>query len=429
MTPEQEWLSKYDMNTGKLKENLSFECMDWVRKNNERTDELISNYLTNKRSNKLFDLYNSICTAIKYYLDMPDDTISMLSIWIISTHFHSKFNTFPLLYFNAMKGSGKSRILKLISHLGLGCRGEITASISEASLYRADKRVICIDEFELSRQEKNELVLFLNSAYKKGSRVNRSESSEKGKSSFDQVSFDLYRPVVIANINGLDSVLEDRALIIILEHSFDDSITRKIEDYEYRLKDLINELKTLSSDGSDRSDMNDSMSAYINNWNDYVDSRKGHVKPLSLVSLPSSCHKFYENVYDANLSGRTLELCFPLLLVASIISEDVFNNLLSIFKKTAKIRRQSNLEDIHVQIYRFISTKLKDTFYNPTLLFNEFQSFCAVPTSMNVSSFSKALNRLLLISDTKRDSKQRTIKLDIDKAKLKIGLFDAEYET
>ncbi|KKK91466.1 hypothetical protein LCGC14_2712680 [marine sediment metagenome] len=58
-----------------------------------------------------------IIKILKNYLDLREDYYPIVAIWIIGTYLHKQFQSFPYLFFNAMKGSGKTRTLGLISWL------------------------------------------------------------------------------------------------------------------------------------------------------------------------------------------------------------------------------------------------------------------------------------------------------------------------
>jgi len=83
----------------------------------------------------------------KKKFDIEEQHYKIIALWIIGTYFHKQFATYPYLFFNAPKSSGKSRLLKLVA--SLSWNGRYLISISEAVLFRtASKRTFCIDEFE-----------------------------------------------------------------------------------------------------------------------------------------------------------------------------------------------------------------------------------------------------------------------------------------
>ena len=117
--------------------------------------------------------YHKIKKILKEYMDLDEEYYSLISIWIIGTYLHKHFPSYPYLYFNATKSSGKTRMLKIISNLAKN--GKVAGSMTESVLFRTAKnRTICIDEFEKMDAKGNEnLKLLLNSAYKRGIQVER----------------------------------------------------------------------------------------------------------------------------------------------------------------------------------------------------------------------------------------------------------------
>ena len=159
------------------------------------------------------------------------------------TYLHKQFNAYPYLFVNAMKGSGKTRLLKLIA--ALSSNGEITAALSQAVLFRtSNDTTMCIDEFEnIGSREKSDLREILNACYKKGSKVKRMRK-KKTIDGEQQVieEFELYRPLAMANIWGMEEVLGDRCISYLLEKSSNPIITKLIEDFDDN--DCIKSIKT-----------------------------------------------------------------------------------------------------------------------------------------------------------------------------------------
>ena len=165
---------------------------------------------------KLPVAYRLIREIFKTYLDITSDDAHILALWIIAANYKDAFLTFPILYLNASKGSGKTRVLKLIA--ALLPSSIIATSLTESALFRIAqvRDCILIDEAErLTSKEKISLKELLNSCYKKSGKILRVEG--------DKIKvvreFDMYRAVALANIWGLDSVLEDRCISIQLQKS------------------------------------------------------------------------------------------------------------------------------------------------------------------------------------------------------------------
>ena len=98
-----------------------------------------------KNKEDLATAYKNIVDILKEYLDIKKEYYNIIALWIIGTYFHDKFPSYPYLFFNAMKGSGKSRTINLITCLSKG--GEMLNSLTEAVLFRT-KGTLAIDECE-----------------------------------------------------------------------------------------------------------------------------------------------------------------------------------------------------------------------------------------------------------------------------------------
>ncbi len=174
--------------------------------------------------------YPIIVKLLKKYMIMKEDDYLFVTLWIIGTYFHKDFSAYPYLFFNAMKGSGKSRVLSLITHL---CGGKKLNSLTEATLFRT-KGMIAIDEFEaIGRKGSENLRELLNSAYKKGDTVIRMKkiNSKEGETQ-EPEEFEVYRPIAMANIYGMNDVLGDRCIELILEKSEEKKVVTLLEDFD-----------------------------------------------------------------------------------------------------------------------------------------------------------------------------------------------------
>jgi hypothetical protein len=372
----------------------------------------------------LEEIYKELSEKLDYYVDTSQDSKLLIKLWILASHFHNNFPTFPILYLNAMRGCGKTRLLNFISHTSLGTIGNVQNSISESALFHSAGNTLAIDEIEPKGVEKSNLNLLLNSCYKKGTKVSRmNKVKDNKKEGYEKEEHSLYMPVVLANIYGIDRVLEDRALIVVLERSFNPVITNRIEDFDRRLAGLKVKLRLLSSDTMTRMT---GVTHIIDGWNDYIDSLSisnyaSQVSQVSQVSL-------YKRIFEAGINGRTMELCFPLLITASLVSEEVFTQALNIFSSINKKRRETELDEEHIQIYRFVSTlgMQLENFETAHNLLERFKVFVGYDTRLNPTSFSMALERLQLIKERKRTGTQRLLRLDVKKASQIIGLFEGQ---
>ncbi len=153
---------------------------------------------------------------ISSYLDMSDSELQTVALWCEAANFCKHFGSFPELYINGGKQTGKTRLLNLLQAL---IPNSIKAvGMSESAMFRKADEVdaMLLDEAEdLASKEKKTIKDLLNVCYKSGAQVYRTE----GKSTKYVVGYPVYCAVALANISGLDSVLEDKCITIIMQRS------------------------------------------------------------------------------------------------------------------------------------------------------------------------------------------------------------------
>jgi len=163
-----------------------------------------------------------IYKKLKEYIDFDDERYyDLLTFWSMGTYFFEFFNTFPYLFINGVKRSGKTTILKVLEKI---CFNAIqTGNISASSVFRLADTVrptLLIDEADALINPKNSesLRLMLLNGYKKGNYIIRTE--QRGdRINFDVIKFNVYCPKVLVNIRGIDDVLEDRTIYINIQRT------------------------------------------------------------------------------------------------------------------------------------------------------------------------------------------------------------------
>jgi hypothetical protein len=328
-----------------------------------------------------------------------------------------------------MKGSGKTRTLSLISKLSKN--GEILTSLTEAVLFRS-KGTLCVDELEKTEgKEKLALRELLNSAYKKGIKVKRTKQTKNG--GYEIEEFNVFRPIVMANIWGLENVLGDRCIRIILEKSSKREITKIIEDF-----DENDEILNITSHLKGICDISDVDIMVLENpkrhWNRYIKSKNSPSKDVTNVSKVYNVNNV-NNVNNNNLfikidktqlSGRDLELFYPLFIIANNCGK--LDEILKISQKIMSERKDIDIEENRdVQLIEFISQYKNEDFVSVTKLTNEFREVLGIPEKqsgwLNNRWVGRALRRLVLVKDKHRTGKVREVRLNIEKAKEKIKMF------
>lgn len=397
---------------------------------------------------ELGETYEQIIEFFREWIDMPEDYMKLIAVWIIGTYMHKSFNTYPYLFFNASKGSGKTRILRIISYLQANGNGNLLNNASDSVLFRtAQERGLIFDEFESEKsKEKQTMREYLNSCYKKGGVVYRMEKIKKdNKEEYIAVPHELYTPVAMANINGIEEVLADRAVTIILEKSMRSDLVKKIEYFDSNT--IIDKIKaTLRANVCIVCSVS-LLQGYIEEWNNYVKSTyiqhihtihtihkdtEQDITPLTSTQLIRE--EMFRKIDQTGIFGRNLELFFPLLITASLIGEDCFNDLIKIVKEIdGKKMDDQFTESIDISLIDFVSKKdsLRFEYKQSNELLREFKEFIGYQGEeemkhINPTWFGLALKRLGLVAKRRREARGVLLLLNVDKAKQKIKIFKSE---
>ena len=379
----------------------------------------------------LYECHNEIIEVLKNYSDLPENSYPIISLWIIGTYIHKCFNTYPFLYLNATKGSGKTRLLKIIE--ALCWNGKLTNNISEAVLFRtAADHTILIDEFEnIGGKDKNVIRELLNSAYKKGAIVERMKKKKvDGNEEMVVEKFDLYTPVAMANIWGMHDVLGDRCIQILLDKSRQERITSLIEDFQNDPK-IQNIKKKLGV-------VNVALhSVYrfqntIYKWNYYINSNYIYTYTYNTSNtdktlnpdfvLTEEEYKFFESVRKTGIKGRDLELFFPLFQIANSINQVLFDVVTRVASQEVAAKLDEEfVESRDVSVINFVAKMPENmNYYNMTTLAREFKTYFEgeeeIDKWLNAKWLGRAFRRLKLVRDKRRLSKGIEVTLNITKA-------------
>jgi hypothetical protein len=371
------------------------------------------------------ECYSTLIDILKEYVDMRDEYYSLVACWIVGTYQHDNFLTYPYLYFNAMKGSGKTRLLSLIAHLSN--RGKLVANMSESVLFRtAQGATICIDEFErIKGKEKANLRELLNAAYKKGIGVERAKKviTNKGED-FVVERFEVFTPVAMANISGMDDVLGDRSIKLTLERTSNPLISRKLEIWG--MDDRILKIKPLLVSCSVVTCCNNNVYRTYNRiLNTNIDIYKHNTSLHLTTPNPTKEEIIINKILKTEIMGRHLELFFPLFLVADMCGE--LDKIIDISQTIIKEKKEEDVyENRDVSLIDFISQKLDTSEWIPLrTILHEFKEFIQAEDDkwLNSQWIGVALGRLNLIKDRRRVNRGSEVILDVLKAQEKIKIF------
>jgi len=386
--------------------------------------------LTRKQTKeKLLECYERINEVLRHYLDMNKDYYSLIAIWILGTYYHKNFSSYPYLYFNAMRGSGKSRALKLICKLSKD--GSVMASPTEAVLFRTNG-TIGIDEFEgVANKDKNAIRELLNGAYKKGVKIMRMKKVKSVSGVEMKVEeFEVYRPVIMANIWGMEEVLEDRAITLILEKSVDPIKTRLVEDFEE------NEVIKYILQNIYRCSLCSVVSLKNINllWNNFISNKYNttlttHTTHTTHTTLTTQQETIFNKIHDSNILGRDLELFLPLFFIGDFLGQEIMVNLIRIAMNITRSKKQEQtIESKDIMVYDFISKQEPNLKYHSIKqLINEFREFSGeIDEEINSKWFGRALKRLNLVLDRRRLGHGVEVTLNVVKAQKKFRMFESK---
>ena len=187
----------------------------------------IREFLNGNRFDITFrDVFNMVKEQLLYYIDLPDKNMyDFLSCWAIGTYFFPLFNTYPYVFLNATKRAGKTKILTLMSCICFNSK--FALSLTPATLFRliqGNRCTLLIDETEtITNKELGDFRSMLLSGYKKGIKVPRAQEMRK-KKAFSVQEFDVFSPKMLANINGIEDILEDRCVTLVVLRTKDKSL-------------------------------------------------------------------------------------------------------------------------------------------------------------------------------------------------------------
>ena len=189
--------------------------------------------------------------AYRLYVELPSEAEYVYhALWDVGTYFHHLFNAYPYIYVGGVKRSGKTKLLTV--HYCLAFNAFFSNNMSTSSIYRLIQNALgtlLIDETEKLSQPDRALEFrsILLAGYKKGQKVYRCEKTRR--ETIQPEAYDVYGPKGLANIQGLEDVLEDRCKVTILKRSRDKKIVNKeinVEDESW--SELRNRLYILYLD-------------------------------------------------------------------------------------------------------------------------------------------------------------------------------------
>ncbi len=160
----------------------------------------------------------AVATALAVFRDFvehdEDAPYAVCALWTVGTYIYPALPSYPRLNMHGEKGSGKSKTLKLIA--ALAHNGLWRTAPRAAPLFRLIETLrptLCLDELEhLDREDRGDIAAIANAGYQAGGAVDRCDPL-----TFNPRPFAVYAPLALAGIKGLNAVLADRCITIIMQ--------------------------------------------------------------------------------------------------------------------------------------------------------------------------------------------------------------------
>jgi hypothetical protein len=181
--------------------------------------------------------------------------------------------------------------------------------------------------------------------------------------------FSTFRPLVMANIWGMEEVLGDRCITLILEKSRSERISRIIEDFDGLLeikvvKDTLNAILVQLCSYI-------SVKTYMEAWNKWVNERCRYTTTLTTLTTQTplttlqidDMNALFIKIWDTGINGRNLELMFPIILIAKYTSPDVLNKILRIATDMTRDKKEDEMiesRDIGLAEYVSLMSHMED---------------------------------------------------------------------
>jgi len=237
--------------------------------------------------------------------------------------------------------------------------------------------------------------------------------------------FEVYRPIVLANIWGMENVLGDRCITLILEKSNRKEVTNLIEIFNeekvvIKTKEMLDQCSKCRCSSCGR---------LYKEWNNYVKSLKNYYTNNTINTNYTNYTNYTELFKSINLmdlNGRDLELSLPLCMVAADVGDDVLKTTTLTLKSIFNAKKEEELvENYDISLIDFTGQQLQDKRYIPmNQLIRNFKEFLQVDEEwINSRWLARALKRLDLVIQKRRKSYGVEVILNIEKAQKKIKMF------
>ena len=335
----------------------------WLRDNNFKLSNFpslaigwefkdINDWISSKEKHTVdgMELFNKIKGQFQYYMDYKEpEAYDFLTLWTIGTYFFLLFDSFCYCYLHGSRGSGKSKSLNIIAFMAFNALP--SSNLGSSPLFRSIQQArptFIIDETEkLAKGSKeDDFRNILLSGYKKGFSVMRTEKNYKTEQ-FTVKKFEIYCPKILANINGIDDVLEDRTIPIVMQTTKSEKANRTEHKDDRIWQDIRNNLYRYM----------------MENWQSVEE-----------------CYKTFE-LNHPHIVGRKLELWKPILSLAKFIGQErPFNN------------EDMKTNELYQKMLKFAEKKVNDRIMDSELDTIEFLTVKVLLNMVTAKEYYKLKN-------------------------------------
>ena len=142
----------------------------------------------------------------------------IFGLYTMLSYVYPVFDAVPYLHLTGLPGSGKTHAARILAALSFN--GHIEVDPTEASLFRtieSTRGLVVLDDQETGvtnrSHSQNPFMTILKVGYKRGGQVTR---MERRGNDFTPLTFDVYCPKIITNVFGLEDILADRTIPILM---------------------------------------------------------------------------------------------------------------------------------------------------------------------------------------------------------------------
>tara|TARA_Y100000310_G_scaffold296814_1_gene329387 strand:- start:560 stop:2212 length:1653 start_codon:yes stop_codon:yes gene_type:complete len=294
------------------------------------SNDVIQSYLKHEfKKIPIKEIFYKLKPKHESLMDYHDKRIhSVIVCDTISDHHLPVFNAKGLSYWNAPKGSGKT---KEIEYYGQTSFNPIqVANISAASLFRIVASTKCtplVDNLDnLPEEHLKALNQYMQVCYKRGGKYSRVEENNKGRKS---KVYDVFSSFKFNNVSGIHEITLSRCNEFLLMKTNSEKGKSKVNPKDKFWKEIRDQL--------------------------YISGLEDH----EIVK------ETYENL-KVDLNNRDLEITEPILAIAKLVDKKTYDEVLSYFQDSLKNRKIKDLD--HKWDYILLNILLDKTDGNPKYL-------------------------------------------------------------